>query len=88
MSSWSRRLVKDNNDKDTVFLVTREGFRTARQLSNGASQRADSTPSDYRRAAHRDSKAVRESITEREDQAFINAITDFPRLDSGSASVI
>ncbi len=42
-----RGLAKDKNNKDTVFLVTREGFRVARQLSNGASQRAYSTPSDY-----------------------------------------
>ena len=30
-----------------------------------------------RLAAHRDAKAVSESIREREDQAFINAVTDF-----------
>ena len=67
-----RGLVKDKNDKDTVFRVTREGFHTARQLSNGGSQGVDSTSSGYRRVAHRDSKAVGESVREREDQAFIN----------------
>ena len=65
-----RGLVKDKNDKDTVFRVTREGFHTARQLSNGGSQGVDSTSSGYRRVAHRDSKAVGESVREREDQAF------------------
>ena len=34
----------------------------------------------YRRVAHRDSKAVGESVREREDQAFINAITDFDEV--------
>ena len=75
-----RGLIKDNNDKDTVFRVTREGFHTARQLSNGGSQGVDSTSSGYRRVAHRNSKAVGESVREREDQAFINAITDFDEV--------
>ena len=72
-----RRLVKDESGTDTVFRVTRKGFSTIRQRSNGAAHRDDRTSSDFRRAAQRDSKAVHDSIREREDQAFINAITDF-----------
>ena len=72
-----RGLVKDESHKDTVFRVTREGFHTAQQVANVVAHGVDSSSSDYRRVAHRDSKAVGESIHEREDQAFINAVTDF-----------
>ena len=72
-----RGLVKRKNGKDHIFLVTREGFRTAQKSSNGEHRPEQSTLANFRRAAHLQSKAVGESIHEREDQAFINAVTDF-----------
>ena len=51
--------------------------RVHTRLSNVVADGVDSSSSDYRLSAHRDSKAVGESILERDDQAFINAVTDF-----------
>lgn len=72
-----RALVEDESGNGQVFRVTREGFRTVQQLSNGKATPEASRTEDFRLAAHKDSKAVGESIREREDQAFINAVTDF-----------
>ena len=55
---------------------SREADRLLVEATQDALGIVDSTSSGYRRAAHRDSKAVGESVREREDQAFINAITD------------
>lgn len=52
-------------------------FDSALEPGNGSYQEDDSIQSGFFRSAHRDSKAVGESIHEREDQAFINAVTDF-----------
>lgn len=46
------------------------------QFVGGVAHRVDAVTSDYRLATHRQSKAVGESIREREDQLFIDAVTD------------
>ena len=70
-------LLEDRKGNDRNFLVTREGFRTAQELSNGKTSRRAAPTEDYHLAAHRDSRAVRDSVRERGDQAFINANADF-----------
>ncbi len=51
-------------------------WHTAGDFDAAVKLTQDTSSCGYRRAAHRDSKAVGESVREREDQAFINAITD------------
>lgn len=53
---------------------TEGDFAAALELAQASSH---SLQSDFAHAAHRDSKAVGESVYERDDQAFINAVTDF-----------
>ena len=52
-------------------------FDSALESGNGSYREDASIQSGLYRSAHRDSRAVGESIHEREDQAFINAVTDF-----------
>lgn len=64
-------------DFAAALKLAQASLDSAATITNGAARRDTETSSDYRRIAHRDSKVVAESIHEREDQAFINAVTDF-----------
>ena len=70
--SFDEALKVANSSSESAVAVD-----DPQKSSNGAHRPEQSTLANFRRAAHLQSKAVGESIHEREDQAFINAVTDF-----------